>query len=1438
MINYTPQRMIKALGLTALMGLCGLVNAQTSQALDWAPAGPVYNAGRARNMVVEKNNSNVLYVGSTSSGIFKSLNGGGRWRPVNDQATIRNISYMAQAADGKIYVGTGEGFLRPGQQLKALPGTGLYFLNETNTPATLDLVVSNSVVGTVINKVACTQTGNNVAIATNLGVFVSVGGSAFTQVTLPGAPTGTSATPTGTNVMGLDVKFDSNGILYCSIGAVAAVGTSSLGGSKVYRSVDASLGSFSDITPASSVLSDLNYGRIELAIAPSDNNVIYASCANKYTNVASATLKALFVSYNAGSSWALIQQGTPQLDPTSFQGILASGDYAQSIIVSPTNPHQIFFGSFLFYSWTRTNNSNTNPVGDWLPLSQMLVSTLQNYIHENIHDIKYVPSANIFYFITDAGIFRSVDLGPLMGNLYVNATWTSPPSYQPFYKGMVTGQFNSVSIQRFPIGSGIGIDTLGARVTPFSGFVGGTGGNGLTYYSGTDSLVTSENSYIGGEIYNTEFSKILPDAVITSPGNGTIYRSSNIKNSPPTRVKANSYANALSKIAPNPDDLVNTTTQYTTTGTPFRLWENYGQINSPDSAVFYNDTVRYQASMSGIVELTTTKNFTFSTSRPNQYAMIDSVVVRTGTVQLPIDNSLKDLGTPFNGPNDRQTIYVKLPNNYTITPTGNNTLSVPATGASTLPVTFTLNTQTLIDNFQVQFPLPPFATKTITQYPPTATGTAIIVPDAAAYYRVFATVYYSYKAGDVVSVVDNNISTKTNTYTAVLSSPLNWHYGSFPTVYTLTASSSTVAVTNPTMFVLSNLNPTIQTVNATSVTVTPYATANYTLQEYGTFTVNAKPVTHTLSITPFSYVITATNTATSFTLLPSAITNTTGSFTVYPTSSSNNTYTIKSPGTGTTIVSEGFTLSPTSFSLNPATSSSTTSAPNVFLVSPTTSITYTISQATGTMTQESYSTIGTPTYVLTSGTTSVTQSYPTFTLNTGTSPIIYTITGTSPDPNTGANTSVTIAYPLITTTVVSPGAIPIAPNNNKLTIPSRIGARIAMILNNSGNTGSMDAIVVSKNPLALNDPLSFVRISETNQVNPPGNLLYTDDANGHPTTNTIAVIGKPTLLEWSKSGTELYYATIPVAASTPSVYQLYRVSHINTIMDLSPSSYSGKFYNDIYRYAAPINSSSLNPVSPFRTTLVGTFDKPITSISVSNDSSKFVVLTFNGASTGTTSTVMYNTNDIRKATQATAGWVAKGASLPSSVTITYCSLTERKNDKMVFVGTDNGIIYTNDITASNPVWSDVNVGTTSPLPKVQVFDMKQQTISPWDCYNSGQIYVATNGRGIWTNSKYLEEFTVGINEIKKPVEGKNLSIYPNPTNGDVFINFNSMEGENAHLQVYDISGRLVYSENLGKLNSGETTYSFGTSQLNSGIYMVNVNSDSGIKRVTKLIVTK
>ena len=496
---------------------------------------------------------------------------------------------------------------------------------------------------------------------------------------------------------------------------------------------------------------------------------------------------------------------------------------------------------------------------------------------------------------------------------------------------------------------------------------------------------------------------------------------------------------------------------------------------------------------------------------------------------------------------------------------------------------------------------------------------------------------------------------------------------------------------------------------------------------------------------------------------------------------------------------------------------SLTQSTSVFIVTPTVLTTYTITQmGSGTIAPvETTITVATSTYVLNPG--NLLQSSPIFTV-TYTGANSFTAQGISSNTLLASNTSATFIKPVNTSSVLGTSKVPFCIKNPIIKIPTTRSARIAISLNMTGvttNGVNSNAIVVSKAPLNLNDPLNFVRVSQSG--------CFTSDALGNSTFSTIAIPGKPTLIEWSKGGSELYYAT--------DDYKLYRVSNINSIMDLSPTSYSGKLSTDIFKYPFTTTNDT-NRLSPYRTTLLGNFTKPITSISITKDDS-LMAITF-ADPTGTI--VSYSSKDIRKSNYSNINFVSKnGTGLATASVVTYCSLLEKDDNRKMFIGTDNGIFYTNDITQTSPIWEKAN---NNQLPNVQIFDIKQQVLNQWDCYNSGQIYVATNGRGVWFNNKFFKPFTVSEMEFEKSKIENNMSLFPNPSNGIVYVKFNGSYDETAFINILDINGRVVKSDNLGKLNASQINYMFDTNELSAGIYIVNINGSSGIKRVAKLIVTK
>ncbi|MGL6125987.1 T9SS type A sorting domain-containing protein [Chryseobacterium artocarpi] len=86
----------------------------------------------------------------------------------------------------------------------------------------------------------------------------------------------------------------------------------------------------------------------------------------------------------------------------------------------------------------------------------------------------------------------------------------------------------------------------------------------------------------------------------------------------------------------------------------------------------------------------------------------------------------------------------------------------------------------------------------------------------------------------------------------------------------------------------------------------------------------------------------------------------------------------------------------------------------------------------------------------------------------------------------------------------------------------------------------------------------------------------------------------------------------------------------------------------------------------------------------------------------------------------------------------------------------------------------------------------------------------------------------------KSVKENKISIYPNPAKDEFFINFPSNTIGKVSVELYDMSGKLVSSED--KI-SPETKKSISTNKLVNGTYMVKVKG-LGFESTSKVIVKK
>ena len=89
----------------------------------------------------------------------------------------------------------------------------------------------------------------------------------------------------------------------------------------------------------------------------------------------------------------------------------------------------------------------------------------------------------------------------------------------------------------------------------------------------------------------------------------------------------------------------------------------------------------------------------------------------------------------------------------------------------------------------------------------------------------------------------------------------------------------------------------------------------------------------------------------------------------------------------------------------------------------------------------------------------------------------------------------------------------------------------------------------------------------------------------------------------------------------------------------------------------------------------------------------------------------------------------------------------------------------------------------------------------------------------------LDSILLGINTL----EPLNVNIYPNPTNDHVTISV--IDGQNIDLQLLSLDGRVILETRF----SGNTT--LNTSDIPSGLYLINFRNSQGSARVEKLLIS-
>ena len=94
------------------------------KSLEFREVGPAIMGGRIDDFAVVESNSNIVFVGVASGGVWKTVNNGTTWEPVFDKEAVSTIGDIAIAPSDPaiVWVGSGE----PNNRQSSSWGDGIY----------------------------------------------------------------------------------------------------------------------------------------------------------------------------------------------------------------------------------------------------------------------------------------------------------------------------------------------------------------------------------------------------------------------------------------------------------------------------------------------------------------------------------------------------------------------------------------------------------------------------------------------------------------------------------------------------------------------------------------------------------------------------------------------------------------------------------------------------------------------------------------------------------------------------------------------------------------------------------------------------------------------------------------------------------------------------------------------------------------------------------------------------------------------------------------------------------------------------------------------------------------------------------------------------------------------------------------------------------------
>lgn len=511
--------------------------------MQWSELGPDNYGGRTRALLIDNRDATgkTVYAASVSGGIWKTVNGGQTWARVNGFEENPNVVCMVQASNGDVYAGTGEFFIAPDDKIarySGFIGRGIFHCtdgdNFTVIPSTVPVLSEGtSSLWAYVNRMAIDPGSGRIYAATNGGlVYTDNGFSTFTFAQTSGGDV--------IDTIATDVDVAANGLIVASVASHCYVSAS--GNPSGFVDQSTRYYKTPDTIVNENKLPRDKIARLELTIAPSNSDVIYAMTASSTDAVNQlefGELEGIYLSEDKGESWMTIGPGGSNSFNVFGDGSDYYGFYNNTLAVHPTDPFVVLAGGIDMWRGEKVNEAGYY---NWIKLSSSAQGAF-TYIHSSHHIYVYnATNPNICYIGSDGGIFLTDD---------------GFSSFRNVNRQYNTCEFYSVAFDRkgYPIG--------------------GTQGNGIVYLNqeGNTPETGAQMGWSGLAMNggHQEISMIMPSCFILSGEALNLYRSDDYgRNFSPVFIPAG---------ITNPNAYL----------TPFALWESFNNQNSRDSVSFIAD---------------------------------------------------------------------------------------------------------------------------------------------------------------------------------------------------------------------------------------------------------------------------------------------------------------------------------------------------------------------------------------------------------------------------------------------------------------------------------------------------------------------------------------------------------------------------------------------------------------------------------------------------------------------------------------------------------------------------------------------------------------------------------------------------------------------------------------------------------------------------------